>query len=141
MWRVMRARMMVFARESTGRDRLRAALEACGAEVLVAEDDRAAARALGGGRIDGLIVDLDPSPRASGLALLLAAQERVPSARRVLVVDGHAPIADAAFAAGLADRVLEHDPDEQHVDALAEWLVTLCDHAPRRGSVSLLAGP
>ncbi|MDQ3034319.1 MAG: hypothetical protein M3Y87_18065 [Myxococcota bacterium] len=121
------------------RDRLRTSLEARGAEVVIAPDDASASHAIGGGGIAGMIVELDPSPRASGLGVLLAARERIPSARRVLVVEGRASIADAAIAAGLADRLLIDSANERRIDAIADWLVTLCDHAPRRGSIGALA--
>jgi DNA-binding NtrC family response regulator len=138
----MRARVVVFAREGVTRDRLCGALDALGAEVVVARDRLAAARALDDGPVAGLVVDLDPTPRASGLGLLLAARERTPAARRVLLADRHDAIADAAYAAGLADRLLGAHDDRlgaSVLEAAADWLLAVCDHAPRRRSMAVLA--
>jgi hypothetical protein len=111
------------------RDRVCSALEARGVEcafdleVGIAE-----------GRVDAVIAELDPSPRSSGLGVLLAASSRAPRARRVLLVESRASIADAAYASGVADRVLLGFVPPR-IDAIADWLAATCDHAPRRTSV------
>lgn len=114
------------------RERLRGELESRGAEAVIAEDDASAARELESQRWDGIVTGLDPTPRSSGLALLAAARVRVPIARRVLVIERRVLLADAAVAAGLADRVLSGVSSSARIGALAEWLVSSCDHGPRR---------
>lgn len=129
----MRPRVVLFTRKD-GRERLRAILDEHGADVVLAEDERDFAEALGRDAlapIAGVIVDLDPSPRASGIGALLAARAHAPVARRVLVAR-RGSIVDAALAAGVIDRVLPHLDDPYRLSAIAAWLVALCDHAPRR---------
>lgn len=136
MWRVMgTTRVVLFARPGAARDCVRASLEARGAEVVLVADDVSATIAMGTGSVAGMIVDLDPTPSASGLGVLLAARELVPRARRVLMVDARASIADAAVAAGLVDRLLFDGTPVRRIEALADWLVTLCEHAPRRAEL------
>ena len=90
--------------------------------------------AIAEGPIDAVIAELDPSPRTSGLGILLTASARAPRARRVLLVEGRASIADAAFASGVADRVLLGVVPPR-IDAIAEWLTAICEHGPRRASL------
>lgn len=123
MWRAMTYRVVVVTRAGALRERVCAALEARGAETC-----RDLEQALEGGPVDAVIVDLDPCPRTSGLGILLAASTRVPGARRVLLVDERASIADAAHAAGVCDHVLLGLAPSR-VDAIADWLV------PRAGSL------
>lgn len=117
MWRRMTYRVVVVTRAGALRDRVCAALEARGAVTCRDLD-----QALEEGPVDAVLVELDPSPRKSGLGVLLAATARVPHARRVLLVEGRASIADAAHAAGVCDHVLLGLAPSR-VDAIADWLV------------------
>ncbi|UJR78863.1 hypothetical protein [Sandaracinus amylolyticus] len=122
----MGLRVVVVAKAGALRDRVCDALQARGVETCGDLD-----AAMASGPIDAVIAELDPSPRKSGLGILLAASERAPRARRVLLVEGRASIADAAFASGVADRVLlGYVPPR--IEAIAEWLTSTCEHGPRR---------
>lgn len=121
----MSYRVVVVTRVGAVRERVCAALEARGAETCADLE-----AALENGPVDAVVVDLDPTPRSSGLGILLAASARVPRARRVLLVEGRGSIADAARAAGVADHVLLGLAPGR-LEAVAEWLV------PARRSSSL----
>jgi NAD(P)-dependent dehydrogenase (short-subunit alcohol dehydrogenase family) len=123
-------RVLVFGCDPGWTDRLAAELAARDAD-LYATFDRGEALATLDEGVDAVVTALEPCPRSSGLSMLLAARDRHPSARRVLVVPRRASVTEAALETGLVHRVVASAIAHMRIDLLADWLTVI---APQSGT-------
>lgn len=127
----MSSRVLVMGNEPLLCDALHSELVARGVEVVLGRELSDARRALSEGDVRAVVVELDPSPRTSGLGVLSIARTVAPVARRILVAPHGALLIECAVASGLVEQLVLPPRVASRQNGWVDWLASVC-HPARR---------